>query len=315
MKILSLILVAFSLSACGPTSMRSFATVEVTAPSLLPKQWGETIDFQGIPLRSGQIITSNSNTALNLIVTLTDTDHHPYAHAGIILIEQGKPYVYHAVARLRLLFNGSPTDITKGVIERWPLMEFLKNKMVVAIYDPPSPAIGKSMSEFAVRSRRERLAYDAVFDELDRSKVYCSEFIVSALEASGDRPVPVRPRSSHPSIDIIHEWLSIKAKGHYFVSDLVDDNRLVALLSERLTRQQIDVYIGLRAELFRRFTPDQKIGNMMSWTGFGVKLRPEIERFVQRGIDGEFRERGEGESQQDWIMALADEVFGPVAGG
>lgn len=314
MKTLSLILVVVMLSACGPTSIRSFSTVEVTTPTNVPGQLAGTIDFHGIPLRSGQIIVSNRNTALNLIVTLTDTEHQSYAHAGIISIEQGKPYVYHATVQLRLLFRSSPTDLTKGVIERWPLMKFLDETMVVAIYDPPSLAIGKSMSEYAIRSRKERLPYDPVFDEVDRSKVYCSEFVVSALEASGTRPIPVRPRRSHPSIDIIYEWLSIKAKGHYFVSDLVDENRLVALLSERLTRQQIDLYIGLRAELFRRFTPDQKIGNMISWTGFGVKLLPDVERFIQRGISGDFRAPRPGEAQQDWIMALADEVFGSIVG-
>jgi hypothetical protein len=262
-------------------------------------------------LLPGQIIVSDRNKALNLIVSLTDTEFHPYTHAGIISIEQGKPYVYHAIAQLRLLFNGSPTDLTKGVVKRTSLAMFLKDKTVAAIYNPTSVNVGKSMADFAVRSHREKLRYDPLFDPVDRSKVYCSEFIAIAIESAGGGVVPLRPRNRHSSINTIYEWLSITAKDHYFVNDLVSKNDRIALLSERLTRGQIDLYFALREELHRRFTPNQKIGNIMRWTGFGVAFLPQITSFMQRGIE-EGRVSFSDKERRDWVMSLANEVLGPT---
>lgn len=315
MKAVALLILLGALSGCTSLNIESFSTFEISDNTGVLTQSDGAIDFHGMPLKSGQIIVSDSNTALNLIVSLTDKQYHPYAHAGIISIERGKPYVYHAIAELRLLFKGSPTDLTKGFITRTPLITFLKGKTVVAVYNPLSAALGKSMADFAKRSHAEKLRYDALFDPTDRSKVYCSEFIVSAIEFGGGTPIPLRPRNRHPSIDTIYQWLSIETKAHYFVHDLVSNNDRVVLLSDSLTPGQVELYFTLREELHRRFTPDQKIGNIMSWTGYGVALRPQVTLFIQRGIDGDFRQATLGETQREWVMALADEVFGRAGGG
>jgi hypothetical protein len=312
MKALGLLLLIAVLSGCASVKIDSFATLEITENANALTQTEGAVNYHGIPLESGQIIVSNSNTALNLIVTLTDDEYHPFAHAGIISIENNKPYVYHAIAKLRLLFNGSPTDLTKGVITRTPLGAFLKGKAVIEIYQPSSASLGEEMAAFAIRSHVERLPYDAVFDSVDRSRVYCSEFIVSAIESGGGTPVPLRPRSRHPSIDTIYQWLSIEATGHYFVHDLISNNKRVAHLSLDLTAKQTELFILLREELHRRFKPDQKIGYIMSWTGFGVALRPQVKLFIQRGLEQNFRNAFAGETLRDWVSALADDALGPV---
>lgn len=314
MKAVVALFLAYALSGCASVSIESFSTFSVSADSNASAPVEGGIDFHGMPLMPGQIIVSDNNKAINLIVTLTDVDYHRFSHAGIISIEDGKPYVYQAVAELRLLFKGSPTDLTKGFIKRTPLMSFLKDVTVSAIYDPETVAMGQSMAEFAARSHAAKMQYDALFDASDRSKVYCSEFIVSAIESSGGAEIPLRARSRHPSIDIIYDWLSIEAKGHYFVTDLVANNHRAVLLSNKLSPSQIELYFLMREELHRRFSIDQKIGNIMSWTGFGVAFRPQIKAFIERGLNGEFREPGLGETDTEWVAALADEVLGKVWG-
>lgn len=310
MKLVMALMLACLLNGCSSMGGKSLSSLEVSDnPHVLAESSGG-IDYLGVPLKSGQIIVSDSNTALNFTVTLTDTEYHPYTHAGIISVERGKPYVYHAIAQLRLLFNGSPTDLTKGAITRTSLNTFINDKAVVAIYNPQSEAIGRSISEFAIRSHAEKLRYDALFDAVDRSKVYCSEFIVSAIEDAGGNPIQLRARNKHRSIDTIYNWLSIEANAHYFVKDLVSQDNRVALLSASLRSDQISRYFALREELYRRFTPDQKLGNIMRWTGFGPAFRPQISLFIQRGIDESFRARHRGETLPEWVMALADEVLG-----
>lgn len=313
MKTLSILLFALTLTGCSTINLNSFSTFEVSDHSGSPKTYRGEINYHGVPLRSGQILVSNNNTPLNFFLTLTDREYHPYAHAGIISIEQGQPYLYHAVAKLTLLARGTLTDKTKGTIARTPLHTYLKDKSVIAIYNLPFARVERPMVDFAMRSHREKLPYDSLFDETDSSKVYCSEFIVRAIESGGGTPVSLRPRSRHPSIDAIYDGLGIESVKHYFVSDIIADASRVALFSKTLSKEQIGLYFAVREELYRRFTPDQKVGNIMRWTGFGLAFREPVKLFMERGVKQDFREQRDDETLREWVAALADEVLGPVS--
>lgn len=313
MKVLSILFCTLVLAGCSTINPKSFSTFEISNPARSSNVQHNEINYHGVQLRSGQILVSNNTTPLNFFVTLTDQEYHPYSHAGIISIEEGKPYLYHATAQLRLLYRGSLTDKTKGTISRTPLDTYLKDETAVfAIYSLPSPKVEKSMADFAVKSYKEKLPYDSLFDETDSSKVYCSEFIVQAIISGGGAPPPLRPRSRHPSIDAVYEGLGIKSTQHYFVSDLIAGASRVALLSRTLTKQQIDLYFALREELHRRFTPDQKVGNIMSWTGLGLAFREPVLSYIERGTHQGFRKRRDDETPREWAAALADEVFGAM---
>lgn len=313
MKMLSLWLFTLVLAGCSSINPASFATYEINQPPRATTTRADhEINYHGMPLRSGQILVSNNKTPLSFFITLTDQEYHPYTHAGIISIEGGKPYLYHAVAKLKLLVRGSLTDKTKGGIERLPLKTFMQDKAVVAIYRLASAELEKSIADFAVKSYQEKLPYDALFDEKDSSKVYCSEFIVRAMESVDSTPFVLRPRSRHPSIDAVYKGLGIQSVHHYFVRDLLTNASRVGLFSQSLTQAQIEIYFALRKELYRRFTPDQKIGNIMTWTGTGLVFRDAVTVFLERGIRQDFRPRYAHETLQQWVAALANDVFGPV---
>ncbi len=269
-----------------------------------------SLTFDKLPLRSGQIIVSDTDTALNFFVSLTDPVYNPYAHAGVISIEDGEPYLYHAVPNLNLLYSGTLTDKTQGTIERWHLSKFLRDRSIAAIYSSPSQKQERAIAEFAVNAFKNKLPYDSLFDETDSSKVYCSEFVVQAIESSNISKVKLRPRNRHTSIDAVYEGLGILSVDHYFASDLVEGFERIALFSRQLTMKQIDIYFALKNELHQRFTPKQKVGNIMSWTGTGLEFRPSVKHFLKRGIDGGFRKQGQNETLNEWVSALADEVLG-----
>lgn len=313
MKALSLLFFMLLLTGCSTINPNTFSTFEASDRSDSLKTSRDKINYHGVPLRSGQILVSSGFTPLNFLLSLTDTEFYPYTHAGIISIEQGEPYLYHAIAEVRPLARGSIMDKTKGKIARISLSKYLNDKTVVAIYSLSSPELGKSMADFAIKSYKDGLPYDALFDETDRTKVYCTEFIVQAIESSGGKPIFLRPRSRHPSIDAIYSGLGIKSIKHYFVRDILTDASPVALFSKTLTREQIDLYFALREELYRRFTPDQKMGNIMSWTGLGFAFREPVTVFVDRGLKQDFRKRRYDETWREWVSALANEVFGEVS--
>ena len=313
-KFLGLLHLVLILSGCVSLNVASLSTLELSDSATVLSEAEGGINFQGVPLKSGQIIVSDNNAAMNLIVTFTDTEYHPFSHAGIISIEQGKPYVYQAAVQLKLLFRESATDLTTGSVMRISLAEFVNATTVAAIYNPSSAELGKSMVAFARHAYGKKLPYDAVFDPVDRSKVYCSEFIVSAMEFGHGQAVPLRLRNRHSSIDTLYEWLNIDTNRHYFVSDLVSNKNRVALLSTKLTARQIELHFALREELYRRFTADQKIGNILSWSTFGPVFRPQVASFIQRGLDQDFRKPFEGEATRNWVRALANQMFGAIEG-
>jgi hypothetical protein len=87
----------------------------------------------------------------------------------------------------------------------------------------------------------------------------------------------------------------------------------VAAFSRWPTRAAADAYLEAKRELYRRFTPDQNIGDLLELAGLDVKLRPPIETFLDRAPalyvkaeqappEAELRAR---------IRKLADEVLGP----
>jgi hypothetical protein len=74
-----------------------------------------------------------------------------------------------------------------------------------------------------------------------------------------------------------------------------------------------EAYLEAKRELYRRFTDDQNIGNLLELRHYEVALRPPVAAFLERaphlydGVNGlppeaEMRAR---------VRALADSIFGP----
>jgi len=304
------------LCGCSHLNLSEYATAEISEvkSSTADSNPINELNYHGIPLRSGQILVSSKDTGLNLFLTLTDEAFHPFAHAGIISIENNRPYLYHATADLKLLYQGTLTEKTRGTIERLPLSEYLNKTTVSAIYSHASAKQEQLMADFAIKAHKQKLPYDAFFDETDRSKVYCSEFIVAAIESSGGLPVKLRKRRQHPSINAIYEGLAIKTNHHYFANDLITHANRIGLFSKTLNKEQISIYFELRKEIHRRFTDDQKAGNIIQWTGFGLEQREPIKLFIKKGLSKDFRDRQASESLTEWVAALANDVFGEFDG-
>jgi hypothetical protein len=139
----------------------------------------------------------------------------------------------------------------------------------------------EAVAAFARARHEDRTEFDPYFDWRDHTRLYCTEFAALALHAGGRQlPTPVRVRDN-ASLRVALDWLKVRAPAIVTAGSLTDGAERVALISRRLTAREVEAYFAAKRELHRRFTDDQKIGNIWSWSWRGLQLRPQVEAFLE----------------------------------
>ena len=272
-------LLVCSLAACSTLPLERYPTREIAerpAPEL---------SYRGLPLSSGQVIVSERGSADSLLVSLLTEEYRPFVHSGLIVIDEQRPFVYEAVGSVGPHLTGPPTDAIKGHIRRVPLDAYLARHAFVAIYEPPPTVDRAAVATYARTQLQQRTPFDPYFDSSDDRALYCTEFVAHGLEAGGMEPVAGSPVRDNPSLGVVRAWLKIRAPTIILAGSLVSDERRVALMSHRFSPAQVEAYFALKGELHRRFTADQKLGNVFARAPGGVKLRPSVAGFLRDGMD------------------------------
>ena len=194
----------------------------------------------------------------------------------------------------------NPNEGIDGGVRRVALESFLLRGGIAAIYEPEPGVDRAALAEFASARERERKPFDGKYDASDPSRYYCVEFVARALEAAGATPIPATPTTRNPSMHVGLDWLGIDTPAFLLAGDLVREERRVALVSRRFTEAEISRYFALKRELHRRFTDDQRVGNVLFWRGQSLHLRPGVDRYYEVGVFGAADP-----------VALADQMFGP----
>jgi hypothetical protein len=262
---------------------------------------GATHGWRGLPVETGQIVVNEHPGATSLFLSFTAQRFAPFTHAGIVVVEEGEPYVYEAMGMIVPLPWRSPNDGIGGGVRRVTLESFLLRGGIVAIYSPKPGVDRAALAAFARARARERKPFDGQYDASDPAKYYCVEFVARALEAAGATPIPVTPTTRNPSVQVALHWLGIRTPGFLLAGDLVAEERRVALVSRRFTEAGVSRYFALKRELHRRFTEDQRVGNVVYWRHQALHLRPRVDRFYDVGI-----------ATDTDPVALANEMFGPA---
>jgi hypothetical protein len=260
--------------------------------------------WRGLPVESGQIIVNEHPGATSLFLSFTAQRFAPFMHVGIVVVEEGEPFVYEAMGLILPLPWRNPNEGIGGGVQRVTLESFLLRGGIVAIYSPEPGVDRTALAAFAQARERERKPFDGHYDASDPAKYYCVEFVARALEAAGGTPIPMTPTTRNPSVRVALDWLGIDTPGFLLAGDLVADERRVALVSRRFTQHEITRYFALKRELHRRFTDDQRVGSVMYWRRQGLRLRPRVDRFYDVGVAADTDPE-----------ELADEMFGPARAG
>jgi hypothetical protein len=282
---------ALLLAGCASFDPARYETVVV--PETAIATW------RGVPVREGQIAVIERPSATSMLLSLVAERYEPFVHAGLVVFDDGEPYVYEAMGVFKPHFSGRPTRGMGGGVRRVKLAAFLARDGIVALYEPEEAVDRSVAAGFARMHRAAGTPFDDVFEARDATRFYCVEFVARALEAGGSTPVAGVDLSSNRSMRVVLDWLEIESPTILLAGELLDEDRRVLLASRNLTRTQIETYFERKRELHRRFTFDQRLGNVFDWRGLGLKLRPAVREFLDL-------DRATGRDAR----ALAAEMFG-----
>ncbi len=300
-------------TAPGPRHYTTWKTDPAARTAVTDLGAPDSVDFHGIPVRSGQIVVSEQGSPLGLLMSLLSADASPWIHAGIISIEAGVPYVYESNGQIRPTWSGPPTAAVGGGVRRMTLDWFVANQSYIAIYTPPAGSDPARIVDFARQSHARYIRFDPWFDLGDASRMYCTEFVALALAAADAPPVRTSAMNRNPSLRVVTEWLQLRAEAIIPAAALTEHGERVALISRDYSPAQFTAYFALKQELHRRFTPDQKIGNVLSFSPFtGLDFQPPVGAVI-RSVDVAARDWDDlAEAEIDArVRQIAGERLGP----
>ena len=279
MRWFSLLLLAGLLGCSSPAERK----INVVNPHPSIHETGGA-SYLGVPLSSGQIVLSDRASALSLLMTVGLAQYRPYTHAGILVVEEGVPYVYEQEGVLQPHLGGSPTEAIHGGVRRRSFENVIQQERVVAVYEPPPGTHPGRMVTFSWKSFLSDLDFDSYFDYDDHSRLYCTEFVAVAVQQAGGRPPDPIPLRGNPSLDVALRWLKIRAPHILAAGSFAVPERHVATFSRIWSEAEVAAYFAARREIHRRFTADQRLGHLFRWENNRLKLRPEVIEFQKQAL-------------------------------
>jgi hypothetical protein len=290
------------LSGCVSFGANSYSNYqEFSEPS---GQYRET------PLASGQIVMTGSKAPTNILLGVMPQEFSPYIHLGIVMIDDGVPYVYDETGdpSLNLDPEVSPTSTIEGKVRRMPLERFVKRYFYAEIFEPAGADRAK-VAEFARHHLAAETPFDRYFDYNDDSAFFCAEFVARAIEYGGGNRASIAPNRTNRSVSVVMDWLGVPEET-IATSSLVDQSNPVMRMSSR-SDSEILALNAVKREIHRRFTADQTIGNLFRWDGLRPVIRINGQRFLEKSLTRAKQLPPDPQLIEAEVRSIADGLYGP----
>lgn len=297
--------------ACGSRSMPPLNVLDKKTDATHPAT------YNGLPIRSGQLVLTESPDATSYVFFLIPKKFHPFTHAAIISVEDGEPWVYDVTGEVKTFpIRSRLMDNVKGKMYRRRLFEYVAPNLYAEIYDPPAGADGEKIAAYARKKFEEGVEFDSYFDFHEHSKLFCSELVALAIEHAGGPKIAPEPSNPNPSVVEGMKWLGVPPGEALPAGAFAAPERYVGALGQFPTRTAAWAYFEGKRELHRRFSMDQRLGFLLTLDNQGrVDVRPEITAFTIQAshlFDKDANPPEPGEPRmRDAVRKLADAAFGP----
>jgi len=268
-----------------------------------------------LPFETGQILLSEAPGPHGILFTLAPNRFFRFTHSAMIVLDdQGEPYVYDMSAEFKPTLATTPPDSLHGGVRRTSIADYVGFHLYVEVFDPPTGVDRRKMAAKVLEIEKAGVEFDAHWDFDDDGALYCSEFIVDVLQAGGAPRPPLVGLTENASLRKVLGWFGVTSAESLPAAALPRE-QLVAAFSRWPTRAAATAYLEAKRELYRRFTPDQSIGDLLELDGLDVKLRPPIERFLERAplLYVKTAEAPPELEIRARIQKLADDELGPFA--
>jgi hypothetical protein len=150
-------------------------------------------------LRQGDILLRTGNDEISTVFRHLNTRNQTYSHAGLVMIEEGRPVVYHCIGG---------ADNPGGRLRRDEITSFINPRhnlgWGIVRLDLDS-AMQASLKTVVTGLYSQGIRFDDDFDLASDERLYCTEFVYKSLiRASGDTaylPVTVSNNSRYIAVD------------------------------------------------------------------------------------------------------------------
>lgn len=265
-----------------------------------------------LPFQTGQLLLSEAPGPHGILFTLAPNRFYRFTHSAVIVVDrEGEPTVYDMSAEFKPTLATTPAGSLRGGVRRTSLADYVGIHLYVEVFDPPSGVDRQKMAQKVLEIEAAGTEFDAHWDFSESEKLFCSEFIVEVLAAGGSPRPPLVGLTENRSLRRVLEWFGVTSDESLPAAALPRE-KLVAAFSRWPTRSAGEAYLEAKRELYRRFTPDQNIGDLLELAGLDVKLRPPIETFLDRApvLYARAPEPPPEGAVRARIRALADEILG-----
>lgn len=268
-------------------------------------------------LVSGLVLVWSNPGATGLFVGLFSEPFLPWTHIGIVSVESDGVFVYDTNAGLSLTEEGPATGHEGRGVQRIPYTRYVESDHIFGLYAlPPEVEVGRLLDHVRGQYAR-RTPFDARFDSVDPSALYCTELTARAWAAAGAAPLSPVPARRHRSYDLVRRLLRIPDAGFFMPDQFVEPRRELALWSRRLSPAQIHALFEARRELALRLSPETPLGHLIGWRDAALSLpealtlREPAQRFIDLAL-AQTREDDLPPQIRARVAALALRLFGPV---
>ncbi len=304
--VVGLILSVAALSGCTSVKERTYFLGSV-------EDEAHPATYLGMPLQSGQVVLSEAPGAYSFLFSIGTERYSNFTHGGLLVMEDGKPFVYEMTGEYKVGFHDAPTDGIEGFCRRLPFMDYVRGNLYVEVFDPPEGVDSKKVTDWVLKQYRDQPEFDAYFNWNEHGALFCNEFVQLALEAGGGPPVQLRQVRQNPSLQRLLVWAKVENEWGLPAGTFADPGRSVTALGQFSSRTAASCYFAAKEEIHRRFGPEQVLGNIFVMTSLSdIVLRQEIVFFLREAVllFAEERRQPSLETVRGAVVELAERLFG-----
>ncbi len=270
-------------------------------------------------LQTGQILLTESPKPTNFLILATYPEFSPFFHVGIVEVEGNNIFVYEANGEINKLSvmaglgGGAPSDAITGHVKRTPLDVFLSESRTISIFSPPSSADVQTLINFSDYHAKSKTPFDAYFNSIDSTRLYCSEFVSLALTRAGVKGSYLVNMRHNPSLQKILTWMKVPGRSIVAVYKLVSFKNWLGTVSLDYSDLELQVDRAIKLELYQRFSANQKVGNLVNFGGDDDFVK-EIKQFKQIAF-ALFEKQKTGVSADEIVKKVrgaADNILGTM---
>ena len=182
-----------SLVAIGLAALTSgCATIQLPRLNIydVKKDPNDPPTFAGIPLKSGQVILTESPEATSFGFMLMPDQFYYFTHGGVVVMEEGEAWVYEIAAEIVTFpFHERVLDNVDGKVARRRLFEYVMPNLYAEVMDLEPGVDGGKVADFVRDHYKRKTKFDAFFRWNEHDTLFCTEFVELSQRAGAGSAV------------------------------------------------------------------------------------------------------------------------------